>query len=41
MTGDYWTEPLAEHKVDSAPWPDCGWDWCCSCGEKGQSADPA
>ena len=30
---------LKEHKIESAPRPDGGWDWSCSCGEKGLSAD--
>ena len=30
---------LAEHKIESAQRPEGGWDWSCSCGEKGVSAD--
>ena len=30
---------LAEHKIQSALRPEGGWDWSCSCGEKGHSAD--
>ena len=33
----YWL--LKEHEIQSAPRPDGGWDWSCSCGEKGVSDD--
>jgi len=32
-------ELLKEHKIQSAPRPDGGWNWSCSCGDKGHSAD--
>jgi len=40
MTDEGWpTWLLAEHKIQSAPRPESGWDWSCSCGEKRFSAD--
>jgi len=34
-----WTaDLLREHKIQSTPRPGGGWDWTCSCGEKGYSA---
>src|ERR1700746_1330788 len=38
MPADYWTELLAEHKIQSVRRV-LGWAWSCSCGEKGLSAD--
>jgi hypothetical protein len=28
-----------EHEIQSAPRPERGWDWSCTCGEKGFSGD--
>ena len=35
----FWADVIGKHKIQSAPHPDGGWDWSCSCGKKGHSAD--
>jgi hypothetical protein len=34
-----WANVMGKHRIQSAPHPDGGWDWSCSCGVKGHSGD--